>query len=81
MVKNLKMFVIDEADRILKEGFEETMKQIIEILPGFYYSNTVFKLLSLFLFKARKLGLLQRCSILNEISSINQIFFIVHFLL
>ncbi|KAJ3086450.1 ATP-dependent RNA helicase [Quaeritorhiza haematococci] len=31
--KNLKMLVIDEADRILQQGFEEEMHQIIKILP------------------------------------------------
>nr|XP_043622443.1 DEAD-box ATP-dependent RNA helicase 51-like [Erigeron canadensis]XP_043622444.1 DEAD-box ATP-dependent RNA helicase 51-like [Erigeron canadensis] len=31
--KNLKCFVIDEADRILEANFEEEMKQIIRILP------------------------------------------------
>ncbi|XP_076925201.1 DEAD-box ATP-dependent RNA helicase 51-like [Bidens hawaiensis] len=31
--KNLKCFVIDEADRILEANFEEEMKQIIKILP------------------------------------------------
>jgi ATP-dependent RNA helicase DDX18/HAS1 len=31
--KNLKMLVIDEADRILEVGFEEEMKQIISLLP------------------------------------------------
>ncbi|KAI9145086.1 P-loop containing nucleoside triphosphate hydrolase protein [Paraphysoderma sedebokerense] len=31
--KNLQSLVIDEADRILEIGFEEEMKQIIQILP------------------------------------------------
>ncbi|KAJ3281103.1 ATP-dependent RNA helicase [Borealophlyctis nickersoniae] len=31
--KNLKMLVIDEADRILEVGFEEEMHQIIKLLP------------------------------------------------
>ncbi|KAI3499138.1 hypothetical protein L1887_34931 [Cichorium endivia] len=31
--KNLKCFVIDEADRILEANFEEEMKQIMKILP------------------------------------------------
>jgi ATP-dependent RNA helicase DDX18/HAS1 len=31
--KNLKMLTIDEADRILEVGFEEEMKQILNILP------------------------------------------------
>ncbi|ESO07661.1 hypothetical protein HELRODRAFT_98414 [Helobdella robusta] len=30
---NLKVLVIDEADRILQDGFEEEMRQIIKILP------------------------------------------------
>lgn len=31
--RNLQMLVIDEADRILEQGFEEDMHQIIRILP------------------------------------------------
>ncbi|KAI9503891.1 ATP-dependent RNA helicase [Coemansia sp. RSA 1358] len=31
--KNLKTFVIDEADRILENGFEDEMKAIVKILP------------------------------------------------
>lgn len=31
--KNLKALIIDEADRILDIGFEETMKKIVNILP------------------------------------------------
>lgn len=31
--KNVKAFVIDEADRILEIGFEDEMRQIIRILP------------------------------------------------
>lgn len=31
--KNLKCLIIDEADRILAEGFEDTLKKIIKILP------------------------------------------------
>jgi ATP-dependent RNA helicase DDX18/HAS1 len=31
--KNVKAFVIDEADRILEVGFEDEMKQIVKILP------------------------------------------------
>jgi ATP-dependent RNA helicase DDX18/HAS1 len=31
--KNLKMLIIDEADRILDIGFEDEMKQIIKLLP------------------------------------------------
>lgn len=33
MVRNLKALVIDEADRILEVGFEEEMKQIVQLLP------------------------------------------------
>ena len=31
--KNLKMLIIDEADRILEVGFEEEMHKIISLLP------------------------------------------------
>ncbi|KAL7303479.1 hypothetical protein TKK_0004659 [Trichogramma kaykai] len=31
--KNLKCLIIDEADRILADGFEEDLKQIIKLLP------------------------------------------------
>ena len=31
--KNLRSFVIDEADRILETGFEDEMKAIVKILP------------------------------------------------
>ena len=34
MYKNLQCLVIDEADRILDIGFEEEMKQIIQLLPS-----------------------------------------------
>jgi len=33
IIKNLKCLVIDEADRILDDGFEEEMQQIAKILP------------------------------------------------
>ncbi|KAL3882196.1 hypothetical protein ACJMK2_028564 [Sinanodonta woodiana] len=33
MFKNLQCLIIDEADRILDIGFEEEMKQIIQLLP------------------------------------------------
>ena len=33
VIKNLKMLVVDEADRILEVGFEEEMHQIMKILP------------------------------------------------
>lgn len=31
--QNLQMLVIDEADQILKQGFEEEMNEILKILP------------------------------------------------
>ena len=31
--KNLQMLVIDEADSILKQGFEEEMNEIFKLLP------------------------------------------------
>ena len=31
--KNVKTFIIDEADRILEVGFEDEMRQIVKILP------------------------------------------------
>lgn len=34
MYKNLQCLVIDEADRLLDQGFEEEMKQIIRLLPS-----------------------------------------------
>jgi len=36
MFKNLQCLVIDEADRILDDGFEEEMKSIIALLPSEY---------------------------------------------
>lgn len=33
LFRNLQMLVIDEADRILEDGFEEEMHQIIKLLP------------------------------------------------
>ncbi|CAM9767842.1 unnamed protein product [Chrysoparadoxa australica] len=33
LFRNLQMLVIDEADRILEQGFEEEMHQIIKLLP------------------------------------------------
>jgi superfamily II DNA/RNA helicase len=32
--KNLQCLIIDEADRILQQGFEEEMRQIIRLLPS-----------------------------------------------
>ncbi len=34
MFKNLQCLIIDEADRILQQGFEEEMRQIIRLLPS-----------------------------------------------
>ena len=34
LFKNLQCLVIDEADRILDIGFEEELKQIINLLPS-----------------------------------------------
>lgn len=39
MYKNLQCLVIDEADRILDIGFEEEMKQIIQLLPSKVLEN------------------------------------------
>lgn len=39
LYKNLQCLVIDEADRILDIGFEEELKQIINLLPSMYSSN------------------------------------------
>lgn len=36
LYKNLQCLIIDEADRILDIGFEEELKQIINILPSWY---------------------------------------------
>lgn len=33
VIKNLKTLIIDEADRCLEVGFEEEMKQIVNLLP------------------------------------------------
>lgn len=33
LFRNMQMLVIDEADRILEQGFEEEMHQIIKLLP------------------------------------------------
>lgn len=33
VIKNLKMLVIDEADRILEIGFEEDLRSILRVLP------------------------------------------------
>ncbi len=39
MYKNLQCLIIDEADRILDIGFEEEMKQIIQLLPSIKKTN------------------------------------------
>lgn len=33
IVRNLKCLIIDEADRILQQGFEEELHQILKLLP------------------------------------------------
>lgn len=38
LYKNLQCLVIDEADRILDIGFEEELKQIINLLPSMHIS-------------------------------------------
>ena len=42
MVKNLKMLIIDEADRILEVGFEEEMHKIVGLLPSGKYNFHFF---------------------------------------
>lgn len=37
LFKNLQCLIIDEADRILDIGFEEEMKQIINLLPSKFF--------------------------------------------
>lgn len=32
-MKNLRALVIDEADRILQQGFEDEMRSILKLLP------------------------------------------------
>lgn len=49
LYKNLQCLVIDEADRILEVGFEEEMKQIINLLPSKYFFLSI--LISLIYFK------------------------------
>lgn len=39
LYKNLQCLVIDEADRILDIGFEEELKQIINLLPSKVSNN------------------------------------------
>lgn len=41
LYKNLQCLVIDEADRILDIGFEEEMKQIINLLPSEYKQHFI----------------------------------------
>jgi len=38
MYKNLQCLVIDEADRILDQGFELEMQQIVKLLPSTKYA-------------------------------------------
>lgn len=42
--KNLQCLVIDEADRILDIGFEEEMRQIINLLPSMHNNTNLSKL-------------------------------------
>lgn len=44
LYKNLQCLVIDEADRILDIGYEEELKQIINILPSEYILHYALKL-------------------------------------
>lgn len=41
--KNLECLIIDEADRILKDGFEQEMTQIVRLLPSLclFFSNSI----------------------------------------
>lgn len=32
-LKNLKLLIIDEADHILRNGFEQEMNQILNLIP------------------------------------------------
>jgi ATP-dependent RNA helicase DDX18/HAS1 len=40
LYKNLQCLVIDEADRILDIGFEEELKQIINLLPSKFFDQS-----------------------------------------
>lgn len=42
LYKNLQCLVIDEVDRILEIGFEEELKQIINLLPSEYFLYIFF---------------------------------------
>lgn len=42
LYKNLQCLVIDEVDRILEIGFEEELKQIVNLLPSKYFVCFVF---------------------------------------
>lgn len=42
LYKNLQCLVIDEVDRILEIGFEEELRQIINLLPSKYGFNCVY---------------------------------------
>ena len=39
LVKFLKVLIIDEADRLLDEGFEKQIVQIFEKMPGMFVRN------------------------------------------
>jgi len=41
LYKNLQCLIIDEADRILDIGFEEEIKQIINLLPSKFLSSNI----------------------------------------
>lgn len=45
LYKNLQCLIIDEADRILEVGFEEEMKQIINLLPSKVYIMNIIYLI------------------------------------
>lgn len=40
LYKNLQCLVIDEVDRILEIGFEEELRQIVNLLPSMWYLHT-----------------------------------------
>lgn len=42
LYKNLQCLIIDEADRILDIGFEEEIKQIINLLPSMFLIKLLF---------------------------------------
>jgi len=42
MYKNLQCLVIDEADRILDQGFELEMQQIVKLLPSMNHLSWLY---------------------------------------